>query len=77
MNYRKFKFYIVVDSKDKPMTFFENQFCYNDTEDNSRPFAIQLYTRREAMRLINKSIEFRKSLNFNIGEYVLMPIQNQ
>ena len=70
-------YYIVVDAKDRPMTFYDDQFCYNDTEHSRIPFALEYYTRKEAQRLIKKTIEFRTKNDFYIGEYILMPIQNE
>jgi hypothetical protein len=74
MNYKRFQYYIVVDGENRPMSFYNDQFCYNDTECTSRPFALSYYTLKEARKLIKKTIEFRNSNNFSIDEYFLMPI---
>lgn len=77
MNHKRFDKFIVVDENNKPMTFFKNQFCYNETETNRRPFAIDLYSYKEAKQLMQVSKEFRETSGFKETEYFLMPVNKQ
>ena len=83
MNYKRFKKYIVVDADNTPMAFCDfgkrgGQFCYCQSEECRRPFALEVYSLEKARGLINKTIEFRRGMKFNDGEgkkYFLMPVK--
>ncbi len=74
MNLKNYAKYIVVDIDQRPMTFCERQFYHADDETHRLPLAIELYSEKTARELIKKSIKYRISQNFPIGEYLLMPI---
>ena len=78
MNYKKFNYFIVVDKNYKPMSFVEKYriFCYCDSELNGRPLPCQLYTKKEALLLIDKSTETKRFKGSSIIEYFLMPVNN-
>lgn len=77
MNYKRFKYYIVVDGDNKPMAFDGNQFYYCNTERANSPFPLKYYTEKKARELIRKSNDWRVKKGFQIDEMRLMPIGNK
>lgn len=79
MNYNRYKHYIVVNEDRQPMSFEKigkngGQFCFAQTDLARQPNPVKLYTYKEAIELIRKTVEYRTSQGFEVGEYRLMPI---
>lgn len=77
MNYKNYKYYIVVDEKNKPMAFDKDQFYYCESELNRSPFALKYYTKKQARKLIRQSNDWRIGNGFDAVGFKLMPIGNK
>jgi hypothetical protein len=71
----KYKYFICTDEKYHPMSWDGHQLCYNTSsywQDTQWP--IQIYSRRRAWELIQRTIKFRKKNKWPIQDYRFMPI---
>lgn len=75
----KYKKFIVVDENNVPMAWSEDQLCYCTTSDwQDEHFPLEIYSKKEAEKLIKKTIEFRKKLPLLVSNketYKLMPVK--
>lgn len=70
------KYYIIVDENNKPMSWGGEQLCYCDNETwQDTPHLLKMYTEGFARGLIQKSIQFSKKNNGEVGTYRLMEIK--
>ena len=71
----KYTKFICVDENDRPMSWDGDQFCYctsSHWQDTHWP--IQIYSRRKAWELIQRTIKYRKENKFSIQDYRVMPV---
>jgi hypothetical protein len=70
--YQKF---IVVSEDGRPMAFSGEQFCYCTNEDWQDPqWPVQVYSRKDAEKLIEATVKYRQEQGFDVGRYLLMPV---
>ena len=79
MKFKDFKFVIITDKNNRPMSWssVDNQVCYCDDEnwlDDIHP--IKVITKKTAKQQIKKSIENRKSwgMGHSKFDYKMMPV---
>lgn len=82
MNYKNYKKYVVVDEKDRPMSFQVQdkqggQFVYCSTETSRRPVPIEAYSLKMARLLIKQSHSWRKLKGYGdqLEKYFVMPLK--
>lgn len=76
------KKFIIVDEDSKPMSWDQgsHQLCYNDDErwrgeHNDAPFPLTIYSKKQALEVIRKSLRNRKRWHMSIDNYYLMPVK--
>ena len=77
MKLKEFTHCIIVDERDRPMSYIEveKQLCYcnNETWEDEFTF-IDIYTIKEAKKYIAKSQKFREKNGWGKSIYRIMPV---
>ena len=77
MKLKEFTHCIIVDENDRPMTysFLDKQLCYctNETWKDEHNF-VEIYTIKEARKLINKTNKHRRLMGDGESLYRIMPV---
>ena len=72
----KYTKFICVDGENRPMSFEDNQLCYNTSSHwEDKHFPIKIYSKRKALQFIDKSIAYRTKMKFSIVVYRIMPVK--